>query len=66
MYRRTYPLSNAVYIYINQRPGEPISTRLKEFLTYILSRQGQQDVVDDGLFLPLNPQAAGEQREKLR
>jgi phosphate transport system substrate-binding protein len=66
MYRRTYPLSNAVYIYINRGPGEPISPRLKEFLTYILSRQGQQDVVDDGLFLPLNPQAAGEQREKLR
>ena len=66
MYRRTYPLSNAVYIYINRPPGEPISSRLREFLTYILSRQGQQDVVDDGLFLPLNPQAAREQREQLQ
>src|SRR6266567_3498113 len=45
MYRRTYPLSNAVYIYINRAPGKPISPRLKEFLTYILSREGQQDVV---------------------
>jgi phosphate transport system substrate-binding protein len=47
-------------------PGEPISPRLKEFLTYILSREGQQDVVDDGMYLPLNPEAAREQREKLQ
>jgi phosphate transport system substrate-binding protein len=66
MYRRTYPLSNAVYIYINRPPGKPISPRLKEFLTYILSRQGQHDVADDGLFLPLNPEAARVQREKLQ
>lgn len=66
MYRRTYPLSNAVYIYINRPPGKPIAPRVKEFLTYILSRQGQQDVIDDGMYLPLNPDAAREQREKLK
>ena len=66
MYRRTYPLSNAVYIYINRVPGKPISPRLKEFLTYILSREGPQDVVDDGMYLPLNAEAACEQREKLQ
>ena len=66
MYRRTYPLSNAVYIYINRAPGKPISPRVKEFLTYILSRQGQKSVVDDGMYLPLNPEAAREQREKLQ
>ena len=66
MYRRTYLLSNAVYIYINRVPGKLISPRLKEFLTYILSREGQQDVVDDGMYLPLNPEAAREQREKLQ
>ena len=66
MYRRTYPLSNAVYIYINRPPGKPISPRLKEFLTYILSRQGQQDVVSDGMFIPLNPETDREQLEKLK
>ena len=65
MYRRTYPLSNAVYIYINRSPGKPISPRMKEFLTYILSRQGQQDVASDGMFIPLNPKADREQLEKL-
>lgn len=66
MYRRTYPLSNAVYIYINRVPGKPISPRMKEFLTYVLSRQGQQDVVSDGMFIPLNPQIDREQRDKLQ
>lgn len=66
MYRRTYPLSNAVYIYINRAPGKQISTRVKEFLTYILSREGQQDVVSDGMFIPLNPQIDREQLDKLK
>jgi len=66
MYRRTYPLSNAVYIYINRPPGKPISPRIKEFLTYILSRQGQQSVVEDGMYLPLNPEAVREERRKLQ
>jgi phosphate transport system substrate-binding protein len=66
MYRRTYPLSNAVYIYINRPPGKSISPRVREFLTYILSRQGQQDVADDGMYLPLTAEAAGEQRARLQ
>jgi phosphate transport system substrate-binding protein len=65
-YRRTYPLANAVYIYINRAPGQTISPRVREFLAYILSREGQQDVVDDGMFLPLNPDAARGEREKLK
>jgi phosphate transport system substrate-binding protein len=65
MYRRTYPLSNAVYIYINRAPGKPISPRIREFLSYILSREGQQDIVDDGMYLPLNPDAARIERGKL-
>jgi phosphate transport system substrate-binding protein len=66
MYKRTYPLSNAVYIYINRPPGQAIPPRVKEFLSYILSREGQQDVVEDGLYLPLNPEAARREREKLQ
>ncbi|MDE1923089.1 MAG: hypothetical protein KGI55_06665 [Gammaproteobacteria bacterium] len=65
MYRRTYPLSNAVYIYVNRPPGKPLSPRIREFLTYILSRQGQRDVVRDGMFIPLNPQADRDQMGRL-
>ncbi len=65
IYRRTYPLANAVFIYLNRPPGRPLSPRLKEFLTYILDRQGQRDVVEDGMYIPLTPAAALEQRSKL-
>ena len=40
--------------------------RLREFMAYILSREGQQDVVDDGMYLPLTAEMVREQREKLQ
>lgn len=63
---RTYPLGNSVYLYLNRPPGKPLSPRLKEFLTYVLSREGQQDVVADGMYLPLTPEMIREQRERLK
>jgi phosphate transport system substrate-binding protein len=66
LYERTYPLTNAVYIYIDRAPGEPIPARVREFLSYVLSREGQWDVLDDGMYIPLNPEAARVEREKLR
>jgi phosphate transport system substrate-binding protein len=65
-FARTYPLVTAVYIYLNRPPGQPVAPRLKEFLTYVLSREGQRDVAEDGMFVPLNPAAAREQRAKLQ
>jgi phosphate transport system substrate-binding protein len=65
-FARTYPLVNAVYIYINRPPGQPIAPRIREFLSYILSREGQLDVADDGMYIPLNPQAAREQLARLQ
>ena len=62
---RSYPLVNSVFIYLNRPPGKPLSPRLKEFLRYVLSRQGQQAVADDGMYIPLNPQAAQEELRKL-
>jgi phosphate transport system substrate-binding protein len=38
---------------------------LKAFLTYILSRQGQEGVLQDGGYLPLTPEVAREQLKKL-
>ena len=47
-----YPLGRALYIYVNKKPGEPLAPHVKEFLKYVLSKEGQQIVVDDG-FGPL-------------
>jgi phosphate transport system substrate-binding protein len=63
--RRKYPLARAVSIYVNRAPGKPLDPKLKEFLRYVLSREGQREVVREGDFLPLNEQAIREQLRKL-
>jgi phosphate transport system substrate-binding protein len=65
-YDRTYPLVNAVYLYIKRPPDTPIEPTLKAFLEFVLSREGQQLVVQDGMFIPLNPSADAEQRKRLQ
>ena len=65
MANRTYPLVESIYVYINRPPGKPVEPKLKAFLTYILSRQGQERVLDDGGYLPLTPEVAREQLKKL-
>lgn len=66
IFRRTYPLSNAVYLYVDRKPGEPLPARLREFLLFILSRQGQAEVDRQGLFFPLNADAVRAERAKLQ
>lgn len=63
---RTYPLSRAIYIYIDGAPGEPVDPKVKEFLTYVLSREGQDVVARSGNYLPLRPELAQEQLKKLQ
>ena len=60
---RTYPLSRPVYIYFSPDTpgGEPADPKVREFLRYILSRQGQTEVVREGDYLPLTPELAREQ-----
>ncbi len=68
---RSYPLHRPVYIYytIDDRKTDLTPTfgdpRVKEFLRYIVSRQGQEDVAQDGSYLPLTPAAVREQLRKL-
>jgi phosphate transport system substrate-binding protein len=50
----SYPLHNGAYIYLNRVPGRPLPVREKEFVRFVLSREGQQIVADNRLFIPLN------------
>jgi phosphate transport system substrate-binding protein len=58
---RTYPLHRPVYIcYTRDNLNTELSPtlgdpRVKEFLRYILSKQGQEDVAKEGSYLPLTP-----------
>jgi phosphate transport system substrate-binding protein len=63
--QRKYPLTRAVSIYVNRAPGQPLDPKVKEFLRYILSQEGQQDVAKDRDFSQLNDATATAQLNKL-
>lgn len=61
-----YPLSRVIYIYLNRKPGTALDPKVAEFLKFILSEQGQQDVAKEGVFLPLTPQIVKEELAKVQ
>lgn len=63
---RAYPFNRSIFIYIDRTPGEPVDPGVKEFLTYVLSREGQEAVARSKGYLPLPPRLALEQLQKLQ
>ncbi len=49
---RKYPLGRMLYIYVIKKPNEPMANLEKEFMKFILSKEGQEIVIKDG-YLPL-------------
>jgi phosphate transport system substrate-binding protein len=62
---RTYPLTRTVYLYINRKPGTSVAPLTLEFFHYVLSRQGQQDVSRQDIYLPLTGAMIAAERAKL-
>jgi phosphate transport system substrate-binding protein len=62
---RTYPIHRFTTLYINRKPSTAVDPKIKEFIRYILSREGMQAVADDGAYTPINEQVAQQQRQKL-
>jgi len=58
-----YPLSRYLYVYVNKKPGQPLSPIEKEFLTLVLSKEGQAIVQKDG-YIPVSAEVA--ERELLK
>lgn len=48
----SYPLARFLYVYINKKPGQPLDPLVREFIKFILSKEGQEVVIKDG-FVPL-------------
>jgi len=49
-YNGNYPLARLLFVYVNYQPGSQIDPVRAEFIKYIFSKQGQQDVIKDGYF----------------
>ena len=62
---RSYPLVRSIYIFVNRAPGKPLDPKLREFLRYVLSREGQETVARNGSYLPLTAAVIREQVKKL-
>jgi len=62
---RTYPLVRNLYFYVNRKPGTAMDPKQREFLRYVLSREGQDEIVRHGAYLPLPPAMVEEQLKRL-
>jgi phosphate transport system substrate-binding protein len=61
-----YPLTRIIPAFVDRAPGRPIDPKVREFLRYILSREGQQDITRETGYLQLNAAAVRTQLQKLR
>jgi len=62
---RSYPLYQEAYFYTSVKPGTKMDPNVKEFLRYVLSQEGQAEVMHDGKYLPLTAAVVREQLAKL-
>lgn len=59
-----YPLTRYMYIRLVRRADEPLASQVREFLRYILSREGQEPILHSGYF-PLTQAEAAVELNKL-
>jgi phosphate transport system substrate-binding protein len=60
-----YPLSRYLYLYVNKKPGTMLAPLEREFITLVLSRQGQEIVVKDG-YIPVSERVASRELRKIQ
>ncbi len=61
-----YPLSREIFMYVNRVPGHALAPALREFLLFVLSRQGQEILARHSRHLPLPREILVAQRRKLQ
>lgn len=62
---RTYPLIRDAFFYVNKPPGGKLDPRAREFMRFVLSREGQEIIASVGYYYPLNAAYLAEQLKKL-
>jgi phosphate transport system substrate-binding protein len=60
-----YPLARYLYVYVNKKPDQSISPIEREFLTLVLSKEGQEIVQKDG-YIPVSAEVAARELQKIQ
>lgn len=59
-----YPVWRPLFVYLGRKPGKPLDPLTREFLKFVLSKEGQEIVIKDG-FYPLTAEQAAKQSHLL-
>jgi len=62
---RSYPLIRDAYIYVDKAPGRPLDPKVREFLRFVLSREGQEIIQKNGPYTAIPATYVREQLKKL-
>ena len=62
---RSYPLTRDAFVYVNKAPGRALDPKVREFLRFALSREGQAIIAKAGIYTPLPASYIAEQLKKL-
>jgi phosphate transport system substrate-binding protein len=63
---RAYPLWGDQSFWVSAKPNVRLEPKIREFIRFVLSRDGQELVQKDGKYLPLTAEAAREELKKLK
>jgi phosphate transport system substrate-binding protein len=64
--KREYPLWGDQSFWVAVKPGGTMDPKVREFVRFVLSREGQELVQKDGKYLPLTAEAAREELAKVK
>jgi phosphate transport system substrate-binding protein len=63
---RSYPLWGDQSFWVSVKPGGKMDPKVREFIRFVLSREGQELVQKDGKYLPLTAKVAREELDRLK
>jgi phosphate transport system substrate-binding protein len=65
LHDRSYPMFDRIYAYADRESGKPMDPKVAEFLRFVLSQEGQAEVMRDGKYLPLTAEVVRAQLTRL-
>ncbi len=66
IFNHSYPLWTGQSFWFDVPPGQKVDPKIREFLRFILSKQGQELVEKDGKYIPLDAATVQEELKKIQ